>query len=134
MSGILAELASLVANTPGGLAGLLPQIVGAAQGAAGGGLPALLQQFEAIGLSPQVESWVSHGENLPITAEHVTAAIPAETLAAWSETSGVPHDELPAKLAEILPHVVDQATPEGKLPPEGQTPDLSALQDKLSNR
>jgi uncharacterized protein YidB (DUF937 family) len=133
MSGFLSQIVGgLMGGGGGGLAqalpGLLTQLVGNAQGAAGGGLPALLAQFENAGLGPQVASWVGPGENLPITAEHILQAIPPETLDSWAAKVGVSHDQLATVLAQVLPHAVDHATPEGAVPPEGTpAPDLAGL-------
>eukprot|EP01037_Dinobryon_pediforme_P016072 gene16071-16244_t len=116
----------------GGLAqalpGILTQLVGNAQGAAGGGLPGLLAQFENAGLGQQVASWVGPGENLPIAAEHILQAIPPETLDGWAAKVGVSHEQLATVLAQVLPHAVDHATPDGTVPPEGApAPDLAGL-------
>jgi uncharacterized protein YidB (DUF937 family) len=114
------------------LPGLLTQIVGAGQGAAGGGLPALLQQFESAGLAEHVQSWLGSGENLPLTAEQVASAIPVETLEGWAQHLGVPAEAVPGLLAQVLPHAVDQATPNGTAAPEATaTPNFGALVGKL---
>jgi len=97
---------------------LLTQIVGAAQGAAGGGLPALLQQLEAFGLGPEVQSWIGHGENLPVTPEQLGKAIPPEQIEAWAKEANTTPEALLKVLAEALPELVHHATPEGKLPPD----------------
>jgi uncharacterized protein YidB (DUF937 family) len=114
------------------LPGLLTEIVGTGQGAAGGGLPALLQQFEAAGLGQHVQSWVSGGENMPVSAEQVASAIPTEQLEAWAQRLGVPADAVPALLAHVLPHAVDQATPDGTAAPEAvASPNFGALVGRL---
>jgi uncharacterized protein YidB (DUF937 family) len=114
------------------LPGLLTEIVGAGQGAAGGGLPALLQQFEAAGLGAHVQSWVGGGENMPISAEQVASALPADKLEAWAQQLGVPPETVPALLAHVLPHAVDQATPDGTAAPEAvATPNFGALVGRL---
>ena len=98
------------------MSGMLIQLVGLAQGAAGGGLPALLQQLEAVGLGPEVQSWIGHGENLPVTPEQLGQAIPREHIEAWAKEANTTPEALLKVLAEALPELVHQATPEGKLP------------------
>ena len=44
-------------------------------GAVQGGLSGLLQQLEAGGLGQQVQSWISQGSNLPISADQITSAL-----------------------------------------------------------
>jgi uncharacterized protein YidB (DUF937 family) len=100
MSGFFGQIGGLLGGGSGLMAaapGLLTQILGSAQGAAGGGLPALLQQFENAGLGAQVQSWLGSGENLPLTAEHVIAAIPPEQLNAWAAHAGVTPEQVPAE-------------------------------------
>ena len=95
---------------------LLTQLVGAAQGAAGGGLPALLAQMENAGLGAEVRSWVGHGENLPVTPEQLAAVFPQEQVQAWAKEAGTTPEAVLKLLAEALPELVHHATPEGTLP------------------
>ncbi len=128
VGGLMGNTAGIAASLPG----MLTQLLGTAQGAAGGGLPALLAQFENAGLGQQVSSWVGTGENLPVTPEHIVAAIPPEQLDAWAAKVGISHEQLTTVLAEILPHAIDHATPNGQLPAEGSAaPDLSGLVGRL---
>ena len=123
MSGLLGGLMS-----SGGIDGvmrLLPQILGSAEGATGGGLGGLLQQFEAAGLGTQVASWIGSGENHPITADHVEQAIPAGTLQSWAAQAGLPAEQLPALLAQVLPHAVDHLTPNGQIGDTATVQDVS---------
>jgi uncharacterized protein YidB (DUF937 family) len=130
MSGLLG---GLLGGGAEGLLRLLPQVLGAAEGATGGGLGGLLQQFEAAGLGTQVASWIGFGENQPITAAHVEQAIPAETLAGWAAQSGLPAEQLPQLLAEVLPHAVDHLTPDAQLPAAPPV-DLGGLVGRLLGR
>ena len=97
---------------------LLTQIVGAAQGAAGGGLPALLAQMENAGLGAEVQSWVGHGENLPVTPEQLGTVFPREQVEAWAREAGTTPEAVLKLLAEALPELVHHATPEGAVPAE----------------
>lgn len=98
----------------GQVLGPLAQILGLAQGAAGGGLPALLAQLENAGLAERVSSWVGHDENLPVTAEELATAFTPEQLNSWAEQAGTTPDALLQTLSEELPKAVDQATPVGE--------------------
>ena len=116
-------MSDLIRQALGGLAAgaqnlgpLLTQIVGAAQGAAGGGLPALLAQMENAGLGAEVRSWVGHGENLPITPEQLAPVFPREQVDAWAKEAGTTPEAVLKLLAEALPELVHHATPEGRLP------------------
>ena len=91
-------------------------MLGAAQGAAGGGLTALLAQLENAGLTEQVRSWVGEGENLPVTEAELESAFTPEQLNAWATQAGTTPDALLETLAEELPSAVDRATPAGGSP------------------
>ena len=77
-----------------------------AQGAAGGALPAILAQMENAGLSERVQSWLGHGENLPVTADELGTAFTPEQLNAWAEHAGTTPDAVLQALAEQLPDAV----------------------------
>lgn len=92
-----------------------------------GGLGGLLGRFRESGLGNFADSWVSTGQNLPISADQIQQALGSGQLGAIAEKLGLSQDEVAAKLAEMLPGVVD------KLTPNGQVPDLGALGDLLGS-
>ena len=81
-----------------------------------GGLSGLVNQFEQQGLGATVKSWVGTGENQPISADQVHQAVGADTLKDLAAKVGMSPQDLAAKLATVLPQVVDKATPNGTLP------------------
>ncbi len=101
----------------GQVLGPLAQMLGFAQGAAGGGLPALLAQLENAGLAERVSSWVGHGENLPVTADELADVFTPQQLNSWAEQAGTTPDAILALLSNELPTAVDRATPANK--PQG---------------
>jgi uncharacterized protein YidB (DUF937 family) len=103
----------------GSMLGSVSQLLGLAQGSAGGGLSTLILQLENGGLGEKVRSWVGHGENQPVTPEELSTAFSPEQLNAWAEQAGTTPEALLKEMADTLPHVVDKATPEGKLPDQG---------------
>jgi uncharacterized protein YidB (DUF937 family) len=80
-----------------------------------GGLQAVVQQFEQNGLGPTVQSWIGHGTNQPITPEDLTRVFGPELMQKLSEKSGMSTQDLAQKLAQVLPHAIDKATPNGTL-------------------
>ncbi len=135
MSGFLGQILGGLMGSGATVAtagSLLSQVLGTAEGATGGGLPALLAQFENAGLGEHVKSWLGSGENLPLTAEQILTVIPADQLNAWAERMGVPPGQLPGLLAEVLPHAVDHATADGTVPEPGTPlPDMTDVLGKL---
>lgn len=89
----------------GAFIGSLPQVLGMLEGASGGALPAILAQLENAGLSERVQSWIGHGENLPVTAEELGTVFSPEQLDAWAEHEGTTPDAVLQALAEQLPDV-----------------------------
>ncbi len=99
-----------------GLFGPLSQLLGLAQGATGGALPALLAQLENAGLSERVRSWLGEGENLPVTAEELGTAFTPEQLNAWALHAGTTPEAVLQVLAEHLPHAVAKQASGGYQP------------------
>jgi len=81
-----------------------------------GGLQGVLDKFKAIGLEKEVNSWVGKGPNLPITAKHIEQVVGKATVAREAEKFDIPGKVICTRLAEYLPGVVDELTPEGKVP------------------
>ena len=93
------------------LLGPLGQVLGLAQGMAGGALPMLLAQLENAGLSERVQSWLGHGENLPVTAQELGKVFTPEQLNAWAEHTDTTPDAVLHALSEYLPDVVARSAP-----------------------
>ena len=85
-----------------------------------GGLAGLLQRFKAGGLGNVADSWVSSGENLPISAEQVQSVFGAEQIQQMASKAGIAPEALSGKLAELLPQVVDKVTPDGSIPDQSK--------------
>ena len=81
-----------------------------------GGLHGILDRFNDQGMAEEVTSWISVGENLPITAMQVQKAIGKPALNEIAHEFDLPAKEVADKLAKYLPIVVDRLTPNGKVP------------------
>jgi uncharacterized protein YidB (DUF937 family) len=101
------------------LDGLLGQTGGASGGAGGliaGAIGQLLERFGQGGQRQKAESWVQRGPNLPITEPELEQAIGEETLEDLTRQTGLPRQEILARLSRELPRAVDMYTPEGRPP------------------
>jgi uncharacterized protein YidB (DUF937 family) len=109
----------------GGLGDILGDLLGG--GRAGGGhagrsgsgldeLSDIVDRFEQSGQGDVARSWVGRGENQPVSPSQMNALLDADTLDQLQAATGLDHDELLAGLAQTLPGVVDQLTPDGRLP------------------
>ena len=106
----------------GGAGGdMLMRVLGRLLGQEGGagGLAGLVQQLQQGGLGDVVQSWVGHGQNLPVSPEQLHAALGGDQVSAMAQEAGVPQDDLMAQLSQMLPGVVDKLTPNGALPAAG---------------
>jgi uncharacterized protein YidB (DUF937 family) len=81
-----------------------------------GGIHGLVQSFEKAGLGDIVRSWVSNGRNLPISVTEVAKVFSIEQIRDFASPLGVDAEEASEKLAEYLPQVIDQLTPNGNVP------------------
>ena len=131
-------------STGGGLGGMLGGALGGALGgqgaAAGGGLlsPALIMQivsmlmnqqgglgglagaFNNAGLGDVMKSWVGTGQNMQISATQVTQVLGSGTVGQIAAQLGMNSGQAGDLLSKVLPHVVDQLTPQGQIQPGHQ--------------
>lgn len=78
-----------------------------------GGLPGILQTLKNGGLSEQVDSWVGKDANMSVNAQQIGAALGSSVLAGIAAKLNMSTEELSSKIAEYLPDVVNQLTPNG---------------------
>ncbi len=108
---------------PGGLGGLLS---GAAAGSVvSGGLGNLVKQMQDNGYGKQAQSWVGTGQNEAIAPDDLANALGRDTIDTLSQQTGMERDELLSGLSQHLPQLVDQLTPEGRLPTEEEASELA---------
>lgn len=82
----------------------------------GGGLSGLVQQFTSKGLGSIVNSWVSTGQNLPITADQLTRGLGGDQVQEIAAKAGISPEAAQSSLAQLLPQIVDHLTPNGEIP------------------
>lgn len=143
--GLLDSVVGMMAGGQGGAGGggqaaLIQAVIGLLANSGGGGasggiggLAGLVQQFQQGGLGDVVGSWVSTGQNLPISAEQLQSVLGGNSaLAGLAQQAGLSQGDLMGQLSQLLPQVVDQLTPDGQLPTGGvQQPDLAGLLGSL---
>ena len=118
--GLFDQVASAVGGMPGaqgaGSQGLVEGIMKMINDPQTGGLAGLVQKFQAGGLGDIVQSWVSTGQNLPVSPEQVQSALGGSQLQNLASQLGVDTSQLSGQLAQMLPQVVDKLTPTGAIP------------------
>ena len=95
-----------------------------------GGLPGLLAKLNEGGLGQQAQSWVSTGQNLPVSAEQLMHALGGGQLGALAQQFGLSGEQAAGGLADLLPDVVDKLTPSGAV----QDNDIAAGLEMLKGR
>jgi uncharacterized protein YidB (DUF937 family) len=94
---------------------------GAAAGSViSGGLGDLLKQLQQGGHGDTANTWVGKGENKAISPGDLASALGADQIESLASQSGLSRDDLLSGLSKYLPQVVDQLTPDGRLPTEGE--------------
>jgi uncharacterized protein YidB (DUF937 family) len=107
-------------NNPlsGGLGSLLG---GAAAGSVlSGGLGRLINDLQNSGQGRVAQSWIGSGPNQEIEAGDLSNALGPDTIDALTRQTGLGRDELLEGLRQNLPDLVDQLTPNGRLPTEDE--------------
>lgn len=127
----------------GGGAGALINIVagmlansaqgGGAAGTGGGlgGLAGLVEQFQRGGLGDVMSSWIGTGENLPVSPDQLGNVLGGDVLDKLTQHTGMNPDDLLGQLSQILPQMVDKATPDGHIP-SGGIGDIGAILGRFS--
>ena len=105
------DLSGTFDNPAGG-----PGAGAAAGGGFGGGLGGLLERFQQSGHRPKIDSWIGTGQNEPIEPHELEGALGGDTVENLSRQTGLPRGDLLGQLSQLLPSVVDQLTPQGRLP------------------
>ena len=91
------------------------------------GLAGLVNSFQANGFGKIVASWISTGDNLPVSQAQITQVLGSGAVQRVCQATGMSPDALSAKLTEILPMAVDKLTPNGKLPESGMLAQVLSL-------
>lgn len=134
---IMGLLDSVVGALAGGQSGgnnaLLETVLQLINNPQTGGLAGLVQSFRQGGLGEIVNSWVSTGANLPISPEQIQRVLGNSSLQGLAAQLGVSPEQASGSLAELLPQVVDQLTPNGQVPQGGDlmAQGLDLLKGKL---
>lgn len=120
----------------GGQAELINAVIGmlgSGSGSQGGGLGELVARFQQGGLGDVVSSWISTGQNLPISADQLSSVLGQDAIAGLAQKTGLPTGDLTSQLTQMLPQIIDGLTPNGQLP-QGGLGDIGGLLGGLLRR
>ena len=128
--GLGGILGRLLGGSPSGGTGSGPAGSGPASslsnllgGAAAGtmvssGVGNLIKELQSSGHGQAAQSWVSTGPNEEIAPNDLANALGPDTLDALTRQTGMNRDDLLAGLSQQLPELINQLTPNGRLPTE----------------
>ncbi|RQR58051.1 DUF937 domain-containing protein [Burkholderia sp. Bp9126] len=85
-----------------------------------GGLNGLIEKFRAGGAGDVIGSWVGTGENQPISPDTLQNVLGSDAVGALASKVGIDAGQVSGILAQVLPHVINSATPNGEVPAGGQ--------------
>jgi uncharacterized protein YidB (DUF937 family) len=112
------------------VAGMLANRQGGASGG-GGGLADLASQFQRGGLGDVMNSWIGKGDNQPISADQLGGVLGGDMLSELTQRTGMNPGDLLGQLSQMLPQMVDRATPEGRVP-DGGLGDIGSILERFS--
>ena len=81
-----------------------------------GGLQGVLAKFQQAGYGAQADSWVSTGQNMPISADALQKVLGQGQLGQIAQQLGISHGDAAGDLASMLPQMIDKMTPHGEVP------------------
>ena len=84
-----------------------------------GGLEGVLGKFREGGLGQQADSWVGTGQNVNISASELQQVFGSSTLRDLASQLGMPEEQAGSTMARVLPELINQLTPQGQVPANG---------------
>ena len=82
----------------------------------GNGTQGIVSQLTNAGLGQHVQSWISTGDNKPVSGQQLQQAMDPAALQRVSQQTGMPADQIADHVAQVLPQIIDKATPDGQMP------------------
>ena len=84
-----------------------------------GGLEGVLGRFRQGGLGQQADSWVGTGQNMNISPNELQQIFGSSTLRDLASQLGLPQEQTGSTMAQVLPELINQMTPQGQVPTNG---------------
>jgi uncharacterized protein YidB (DUF937 family) len=110
---------ALAGGESGGGSNLLQTVLQLVNNPQTGGLEGIIRSFQQGGLGDIVNSWVAKGQNLPVSGEQIESVLGGSVLQDLAAQLGVSPQQASGSLADVLPQLIDQMTPNGELPQGG---------------
>jgi uncharacterized protein YidB (DUF937 family) len=82
----------------------------------GKGMQGIVSRMTDAGMGQQVQSWIGTGDNQSVSGEQIKQVVDPDALQRMSEKTGMQPDQVCDHVAQVLPQLMDQATPQGTMP------------------
>ena len=93
-----------------------------------GGITGLIEKLKNAGLGKTADSWVGTGRNMALAPDQLRDVFGPDALEQIANHFGMSPDEASQNLSEVLPELVNQMTPDGRIPDD----DYDEISDALS--
>jgi len=97
---------------------LLAALLGLISDPKSGGFGGFINRFDSVGLGDTARSWITTGDNTPLSNEQLESALGEGTMASVADQAGVDRETATTAIAGMIPAVVDDLTPDGEIPDE----------------
>jgi uncharacterized protein YidB (DUF937 family) len=121
---LMQIVAALLANRSGAMG------QGGAGGGGLGGLAGLAEQFQRGGLGDAMNSWIGSGANQQVSPDQLGGVLGGDLVGEMMQRTGMGKGDLLGQLSQMLPQMVDRATPEGRIP-DGGLGDIGSILARL---
>ena len=81
-----------------------------------GGLGGLMGRMQQAGMGEQVQSWIGTGQNEPIAPDALSQIFGQGQLGQIAQQLGMSQQEAAGVMAQMLPELVNEMTPQGQIP------------------
>jgi uncharacterized protein YidB (DUF937 family) len=81
-----------------------------------GGVEGILDKFRQGGYADQAASWQSTGQNVPVSGSALQEVLGSGAIGQIAQQLGMSHGDAAGGLAQVLPQLIDQFTPNGAVP------------------
>jgi uncharacterized protein YidB (DUF937 family) len=122
-----SALGSNTGNAQSQTQNLVEGVLGMLQNSNTGGIAGLVEKFQKSGLGDVAASWVGTGENQPVSPDQVVAALGQDQVNDLAKQAGIPEEKGAEVLSQVLPSVVNEVTPDGKVPEPRQLGTLAKV-------
>ncbi len=122
------DINALVKKVTGGSQGThgtLSSLMGMFGGQDHGGFNNLISSLTNGALADQVKSWIGTGSNQQVSGQQVADALGSDKIDQLAQSTGLSQTEVADHLAQQLPSVVDNLTPDGRLPDQSSFEDVA---------